>query len=212
MEENQKRCKIIVSASGMCDDGRVISLLEEYLSDEKATIILTGFQATETNGYLLKNLLNKKYEENNEKERIQLKLRNGDLSLASVKCTIEDMSEYYSGHADQEQLLDYITPDERNTGKIVVLLNHGTDDSRNELKAKIEKRNNEIKVMLPGFNKWLNVATFEYEPEDIDFDTEKVVPLAFVQVGDIHIYHPVEYDDDKIQLMIDYIKELFSIN
>ena len=199
--------RIIVAASGMCDEGPMINFLEKYFTDENATIILTGFQAFDTNGFLLKNLLDEKYADN-EKAKIPLKFPNGDrLRLIDKKCTIKDMSEFYSGHADQEQLLDYITPDERNTGKITVLLNHGTGSARETLKQKIEEKNPQTKVILPEFNKWLNVSTFEYESEDIEFDTE-INEFVFAKAGDIHIYYPAKYDDEKIQSIIDFINKL----
>jgi Cft2 family RNA processing exonuclease len=206
LSKNSRRVKIIVSASGMCEEGKVIHLLEKYLLDENATIILTGFQSPSTNGFLLKNMANGKYDGNNEKERISLKLKNNDIRLADVKCTIHDMSEYYSAHADQEQLIDYITPDERNTGNITVLLNHGTDNAREELKNKIEERHSGMKVLLPEFNKWFNIVTLEYEPEDIEFKTN--IQFGFAQVNDIHIYYPIGYDDEKLQSILDYISKL----
>jgi Cft2 family RNA processing exonuclease len=204
--KNSRRVKIIVSASGMCDEGRVPELLEKYLLDENATVILTGFQALGTNGFLLKNLANGKYDENNEKEKNSLKLRNSEIWLDEIRCAIKDMSEYYSGHADQDQLIDYVTPDERNTGNITVLLNHGTNKAREKLKCKIEERHNGTKVLLPEFNQWFNIATLEYEPEDIEF--EKNVQFAFVKVDDIHLYYPIGYDGEKLQSIIDYIGEL----
>jgi Cft2 family RNA processing exonuclease len=202
-----KSPKIIVAASGMCDEGRIVYLLEKYFTDENATIILTGFQASGTNGFLLKNLLDEKYDDN-EKKTIPLKLNRSDFRLADRKCNIEDMSEFYSGHADQEQLIDYITPDERNTGKITVLLNHGTNSARETLKAKIEEKNKNIKVKVPEFNKWLNLVTFEYEPEDIESDTEENVELVFLKIGDVHIYYPNNYDTEKVQSIINCINEL----
>ncbi|MDR2782625.1 MAG: MBL fold metallo-hydrolase [Treponema sp.] len=198
--------KIFVTASGMCEEGRVIDLLEKYLPDEKATIILTGYQAVNTNGFLLKNLSKGKYDENNKKEKMPLPLRNNELWLADIKCIIEDMSDYYSGHADQEQLLDYIIRDGRDTENIAVLLNHGTDTARETLKSKIEEHNNKIKVVLPEFNKWFNVVTLEYEPEDIEFKTED--QFSFVQVSGIHIYYPVSFDNEKLQTIIDYIVKI----
>lgn len=51
----------------------------------------------------------------------------------------------------------------------------------------------------------MNVSTFGYEPEDIEFDKE-TDEFAFVKVGDIHIYYPIKYDDEKIQSIIDYIR------
>jgi len=201
-----KNPNIIVAASGMCDEGRMLNLLEKYFTNENATIILTGFQASGTNGFLLKNLLDEKYDEN-EKKTIPLKLNNYDFRLADRKCSIEDMSEFYSGHADQEQLLDYVTPDQRNSGKINILLNHGTNSAREVLKLKLEERNPKVKVMLPEYNKWLNILTFEYEPEDIEFNDE-MNEFGFANVGDIHIYYPIKYEKEKIQAIINYIKEL----
>jgi Cft2 family RNA processing exonuclease len=204
LTKNSKRVKIIVSASGMCEEGEVIRLLEKYLPDENATIILTGFQSPTTNGFLLKNLANGKYDENNEKKRISLKLRNIDIRLADVKCAIKDMSEYYSGHADQDQLIDYVTPDERNTGNIAVLLNHGTNNAREELKRKIEERHNGTKVLLPEFNQWLNTVSLEYEPEDIEFKPD----MLYVQVEAIRLYYPIGYDEEKLQSILGYISKL----
>jgi Cft2 family RNA processing exonuclease len=200
----QNNTKVIVTASGMCDEGRVVNLLEKYLTDEKAVIVLTGFQASGTNGYLFQNL--SKYSKE-EKDKIPVKLLKGDIRLTDIKCRIEDMSDYYSGHADQEQLLDYVSPDERNTGNITVLLNHGTDSAREKLKLKKKKKNHELKVILPEFNKWLNVSKYEYEPEDIKLGTD-INEFVFSKIGDIHIYYPKKYDEEKIELIINYINEL----
>jgi len=210
--KRNERIQIIVTASGMCDEGKVVTYLENNLTNENATIVLTGFQAKDTNGAILKKLFNNEYDEK-QKKSISLKLQNKDITLCDIKCKIEDMSEYYSGHADQEQLLDFITPDktklklDEKLGKIYVLLNHGTDIARETLKEKIEEKNKDIKVTLPEFNKWLNVATIEYEPEDIEFNSE-TNKFNFTKVGDIHIYYPIEYDEEKIQSIIDYINDL----
>jgi metallo-beta-lactamase family protein len=190
----------------------VVKYLEKYLTDEKTTIILTGFQAKNTNGFLLRKLCNDEYNDE-QKKSISLKLQSKNLTLDNIKCKIEDMSEYYSGHADQEQLLDYITPDEtklkssEKLGKISVLLNHGTDNARKMLKEKIEERNKDTKVILPEFNKWINVSSIEYEPEDIEFISESN-EFIFTKTGDVHIYYPVGYDGEKIQSIIDYINNL----
>jgi hypothetical protein len=201
---------VIVSSSGMCHEGSVLSLLEKHLPDEKATLVLSGFQASDTNGFLLKNLLDNKYDDNNEKEKRKIEFGKGeDIYLSEIKCKIVDMSSYYSGHADQEQLVDYVT-DSRNSGKITVLLNHGSDSSRKELKTKIEERNvnnANIKVILPEFNKWFNVITNEHEV------TEEIIPddienrkLNFIQIEDIHIYYPDE-DKEKIDSFIARLQE-----
>jgi Cft2 family RNA processing exonuclease len=214
-QTEQNKAEVIVTASGMCDEGTVVGYLEKYLSNENASIIITGFQAKDTNGSILKKLSNNEFNEE-EKKSISLKVKNENIILEDIKCKIEDMSEYYSGHADQEQLLDYLSPDERQLeklkehyetlGKTTVLLNHGTNEAREILKLKIEERNKDIKVILPEFNKWLSVLTFEYEPEDVNFGTA-INEFIFTKVGDIHIYYPKTYDEEKKLSIIEYIKK-----
>jgi predicted metal-dependent RNase len=202
--------KIVVTASGMCDEGKAITLLGKYFRDENAILILTGYQAKDTNGFLLKKLLDGQYEEE-EKKSIGIKLSNERFILADIKCRIENMSEYYSGHADQEQLLDYVTPFYKydNPGKVTVLLNHGSDDSRNELKTKIENRNEKTKVILPEINKWIDIVSLEVSDPDNDMESiEENTQFVFTQVGGIHIYYPLKYETEKIQSIIDYINRL----
>jgi Cft2 family RNA processing exonuclease len=203
--------KIVVTASGMCDEGKVTTLLGRYFRDENAVLILTGYQARDTNGFLLKNMLDGKYEENNKKESLKIKLSDEDFTLADIKCRIEDMSEYYSGHADQEQLLEYVTPFYKsiNHGEVTVLLNHGTEESRNELKTKIEEKNEKTKVILPEINKWIDIVSLKVSEPDIDMEIiEENVQFNFVQVDDIHLYYPIGYDDEKLQSIVDHIRSL----
>jgi len=201
--------KIIVAASGMCEKGSIKSLLKKYLTDENATIILTGFQADNTNGKMLKNLIEGKYDDE-KKATLSLELQGRDIKLIDIKCRIEDLSQFYSGHADKEQLIDYLTPNKdalgktlKNTGKVSVLLNHGSDEARNSLKTEIENRNDKIKVMLPEFNKWLNIASLEYEEEDI-----KIVEYFELKAKNIIIKYPSDFDSEKIKSLIEFIEKL----
>ncbi|MCL2273119.1 MAG: MBL fold metallo-hydrolase [Treponema sp.] len=207
--DKKEGCDVLISSSGMCDKGSVIPLLKKYLPDEKATIILSGFQASNTNGFLLKNLLNNKYEENNEKKKIKISLKNEDILLSEVKCNIVDMSLYYSGHADQEQLVSYVTPDEKNSGEITVLINHGSDNSRELLKNEIEKSNKDTKVILPEFNKWFNLNKNEQEePEEININDKENNYFNFTRIGNIHIYFQNDYDKEKIDSIKEFITKL----
>jgi len=203
--KNLKNADVIVAASGMCDEGRMVNLLEKYLTDENAVIVLTGFQAAGTNGSFLKNLLNGKYNEQ-DKNTIPFKLYRNDLRLADVKCSIEDMSEFYSGHADQEQLIEYVTPDERNKGKTTIMLNHGSEQARETLKSAMEEKG--INVQLPEFNKWINLSSYENETDDIDYANEEKLELAFIKVNDFHIYYPSRLRTEKVEALADFINEL----
>ena len=153
-ESNTINQSTIVTSSGMCDDGMVLTLLPLFLQDPNSTVILTGYQAENTNGLLLKQIAagmfndNKQYMYNKHFNEI-------DLRLCDVKFRIVDMSQYYSGHADCEQLCNFVhgRDEHENVFETKVFLNHGTKESRINLKERIEKMNSEtghkISVELP---------------------------------------------------------------
>ncbi|UTY22967.1 MBL fold metallo-hydrolase [Treponema denticola] len=141
-----------------------INKLVEFLKDEKNTLVLTGYQGEGTNGALLKKLGQGVY---NEQDLFNIKLNNTEMRLYEVKCKIEDMSAFYSGHADQEQLVEYVhgfnnTRGTQNIFPATVFLNHGTQTQREALKKAIEEKNNgshKIKAVLPESFKWINLNT-----------------------------------------------------
>jgi len=144
---------IIISSSGMVDNGKVLTILEDALVDEGAAILLTGFQRNNTNGYNLKHF--SEYD-NNELYNKKIKIdSNNSVRLSDIKCKVLDISSYYSGHADQEQLTKYATwPKEENNRTI--FLSHGNKESRIALKESILKTNSNInEIILPtNTNQW----------------------------------------------------------
>lgn len=138
--------KVIVASSGMCDKGKILTLLPEILRDPNSTLILTGYQAEGTTGYLLKNINN--YDDITKYNTILDLGQNSKetLRLSDVMCRIEDLGPYYSGHADQEELAEYVhgfNAKQQNNSKCIIYLNHGKDESRTELANKIEEMNND---------------------------------------------------------------------
>lgn len=150
---------VILASSGMCDEGKVMEILPHFLTSPNCVIILTGYQGMNTNGLLLKQLVEGKF--GDDQQYMYNKHFNGlDLRLSDVKCKIIDMSEYYSGHADCEQLCNYVhgykgVEKHENTFTTKVFLNHGTQESRETLKEKIEELNEKmehsISVILPEY-------------------------------------------------------------
>jgi metallo-beta-lactamase family protein len=107
-----KESAVIISASGMCEAGRILHHLKNNIEDSRNTVLIVGWQAPHT--------LGRKLVERWEKVRIfgeeyQLK--------AEVEVTGG-----YSAHADRGELLDYVR--ELNNGRLKqVFVVHGEEEA-----------------------------------------------------------------------------------
>ncbi len=123
---------IILSASGMCDVGRIKHHLKHNLWNPNSTILFVGYQAPGT--------LGRKLVDGAEKVKIF-----GE--EIAVNARIEYI-EGYSGHADQTWLLNFVYSF-TNPPKHIFLV-HGEPDGQDVLKKKIEETS-ECKVTIPDF-------------------------------------------------------------
>ncbi len=101
--------KVIISASGMCEAGRIRHHLKHNLWRENSTILFVGYQAEGTLG---RKLINGAKTVNLFGEEIQVKARIE--SIVGI-----------SGHADRDMLLDWLGSLEKPPVKVFV--NHGDD-------------------------------------------------------------------------------------
>lgn len=124
---------IIISASGMCDVGRIKHHLKHNIWNPKSTILFVGYQAPGT--------LGRRIVDGQKKVRIL-----GE--EFAVKARIEYI-EGYSGHADQEWLLNFVYSFRNKRPKAIFLV-HGEPHAQNELKDKIEQ-NVGTKVLIPKY-------------------------------------------------------------
>ena len=140
---------IIISASGMCEVGRIKHHLKHNLWNPKNTILFVGYQAPGTLGYNIVNGAKK------------VKIFGEEIA---VNARIEYI-EGYSGHADQEGLMNFIYSFRTQKPKHVFLI-HGEEDSQNVLSEKIK---NEIglPVTIPNYGE-------EYELDDVPTMIRKV--------------------------------------
>ena len=115
------RPKIIISASGMCDAGRIRHHLKHNLWNPKNSIVFVGYQA---NGTLGRRLVD------GEKELSVL----GEMIL--VQAEIYSL-EGFSGHADYEGLLDWVKGMQKAPQHIFLV--HGETKAKEDLEEKIRQ-------------------------------------------------------------------------
>ena len=123
---------IIISASGMCEVGRIKHHLKHNLWNPKSTILFVGYQAPGTLGYNIVNGAKK------------VKIFGEEIA---VNARIEYI-EGYSGHADQEGLMNFIYSFIKKPNHIFLV--HGEKESQDILKEKIEQETS-LNVVVPEF-------------------------------------------------------------
>ena len=131
LNEKNDPC-IIISASGMCEVGRIKHHLKHNLWKEKSTILFVGYQAPGTLGRSIIDGAKK------------VKIFGEEIA---VNARIEYI-EGYSGHADQEWLLNFVYSF-HNPPKHIFLV-HGEEEGQEVLKQKIEETA-KISVSIPNY-------------------------------------------------------------
>jgi metallo-beta-lactamase family protein len=117
---------IIISASGMCEAGRILHHLKNNIGDPKTTVLFVGYCADNTLGRRIRD---------GEKDVPIL----GGRYKVRAKIEIIDS---FSGHADHSELLEYF---DRTTGpKKRVWLVHGEEDASAALQAALEQRHDGV--------------------------------------------------------------------
>jgi metallo-beta-lactamase family protein len=113
---------MIVSASGMCEGGRVLHHLKNNIGDPRNTILLTGYQAEHT--------LGRKIEEQWE----EVPIFGEPMPLRAEVQKLDALS----GHADREELLTWMQPIAAGLKKVFLV--HGEPEQQNDLAAAIQER------------------------------------------------------------------------
>ena len=129
----REKPSIIISASGMCDIGRIKHHLKHNLWNPKNTILFVGYQAPGTLGYSIVNGAKK------------VKIFGEEIA---VNARIEYI-EGYSGHADQEWLMNFIYSFNIQKPKHIFLV-HGEEEAQETLKEKINQET-KIAVTIPNY-------------------------------------------------------------
>lgn len=124
---------VIISASGMAEAGRVKHHIKNCISDERNLLLFVGFATPDS---------------------LAGKLKNGVSPVRifgefyPVKAEVNSL-EYFSAHADREELLAYLQSQDPGFVKKVFLV-HGRDTARKSFKALLEKEGY-VQVEMPEF-------------------------------------------------------------
>lgn len=111
---------IIISASGMCENGRILHHLKNNIEDPRNTIMIVGFMA--------QNTLGRKIQDGNEMVNIF-----GDAYKVRAEVCKMDA---FSGHADRSDLLGYIS---KIKGLKKIFLVHGEETQGQKFKSYLEE-------------------------------------------------------------------------
>lgn len=171
--------KIVIASAGNCLGGRVVKHLANNVENPAATIAFSGYLPSASPGFALKSLVGELSDE--QRERVKIKLGDREFSATDVKATVEDLSSYYSGHADEAGLVDFIlrkdTP--KPTSPLRIFLNHGDRRARTALKQRLEEVAKDSsgshrsleEVFLPeAKDGWFNLVTDKWEQSGVPAD------------------------------------------
>ena len=199
-----RRPAIILSASGMCEVGRIKHHLKHNLWDPTSTILFVGYQAPGTLGRAIVDGAEK------------VKIFGEEIA---VNARIEYI-EGYSGHADQTWLLNFVYSF-HNPPKHIFLV-HGEEEGQEVLKEKIEE-NTECKVTIPNFGDCYEligdspilleeteeIGIFKREFKRLDI-IEKIEELkdSIENIENVVMESNIETGDDELKSLEERVHEL----
>lgn len=134
--------KIILSASGMCEAGRIKHHLKHHLWEKNSSIVFVGYQAEGSLGRTIKDGAK------------TVKIFGEKIVVQAEIYTIEG----FSGHADKNGLLDWIRGFEKKPKKIFVV--HGEADATSNL-AHLIKNEFQIDTIVPNLYDQFNLSNDE---------------------------------------------------
>lgn len=115
--------KIVISSSGFCTNGRILSYLHEYLKDPNSMVIFSGYTG-DNNSYL-------SYRIKNYKDNKKIKI-SGDPVSNNADCI---GLETFSSHASRKDLIEI--GKNQNCEKLILV--HGSPEAKGSLKEDLQK-------------------------------------------------------------------------
>lgn len=181
LNESNEPC-IIISASGMCDVGRIKHHLKHNIWNPNSTILFVGYQAVGT--------LGRRIVDGAETVKVL-----GE--EFSVNARVEYI-EGFSGHADQDGLLSFLCSFNTKMPKQVFLV-HGEPEAQEILREKILEETG-IKAIIPSYGE-------EYELAENIQKTEKYTNPVNKQLERIELIDKMQYLESELESIKHALKE-----
>ena len=137
--------KIIISASGMCDAGRIKHHLKHNLWKKNSSIVFVGYQAAGTLGRIIKDGAKK------------VKIFGETIGIKAEIHSIEG----FSGHADKDSLMNWLKGFKKLPKKIFVV--HGEKESTTGFAQFIKEELN-VEAIVPNLNDQFDLDYHEVVP------------------------------------------------
>lgn len=165
-----RKPKIIISASGMCEAGRIRHHLKHNLWDPKSSVIFVGYQAEGTLGRMLTE---------GQKDVVLF----GE--AIHVNAEIYNL-EGFSGHADKEGLLGWLAGFQVKPKQLFLV--HGEPESKEALAASIRERLGYDPVVVTGVSEFELKKTEIVSKEEIYADAidNEAVEATKRRITEIH--------------------------
>ncbi|MSV36243.1 MAG: MBL fold metallo-hydrolase [Bryobacterales bacterium] len=122
---------LILSASGMCEAGRILHHLRNNIENPRNTVLITGFQAEHTLGRRIVEKLP------------EVPIFGEPLRLRAEVCVLEELS----GHADQGELIEWMRPIAKGLKKVFLV--HG-EPAQGAALAEVIRREFGVEAVQPS--------------------------------------------------------------
>jgi len=163
--------KIIISASGMCDAGRIRHHLKHNLWNEKNSIVFVGYQAEGTLG---RNLI---------EGAKTVTLFGEEISVNAQVYNLEG----FSGHADRDMLFKWITGFKDKRPKSIFLV-HGEQDAKVDFAAYLKEHAGLDATVVSGFDVFEldEGSTLLEDAAEHDFVSDAEVSKVRMRISEMH--------------------------
>jgi metallo-beta-lactamase family protein len=135
---------IVISASGMCEAGRILHHLRHKIHNSRHTILIVGYMAANTLGRRLQDKGEAYAKAGRKGPPPRVKFMNKEYPLAAHVLKLGG----FSAHADQAEMLRVLKTSNLNIKRVALV--HGEEDQSLKLAKVLEKEGFEVTVPYPG--------------------------------------------------------------